>query len=500
MDPKSWLAGLNGKSLLLPAFLLAVLAGGAMLALELKGPRYLPLFTDLEARDAAEVVRKLEEMKVPYRLAEGGRTVLVPEPQLYKARLEVAASGLPRQGVVGLEGMEKSSFGATDFERRVGYLRALQGELTRTILEIEGVEAARVHLNLPEESVFVRERKEPSAAVLLQMRPGATLDASQVRGIAHLVSASVEGLSPERVTVVDSQGRLLSSARRGDLAGLDEESAFEERLARSLEDMLSQIFGEGNVVVRVRAQLSFDRQTVERELLQPQAGDQGVLRQSETVTEVTYGASPAGGIPGTESNLGSPSYVLSPAGGGSSYSREERRQQFEISRIRETVQVAPGAIKRLSVSVLVNKPLSETEKESLARVVQAAVGYNAARGDEVTVASFTFARPGTENLLRKEDLPKSASRTPVWSYAALGLAGATVVGSFLWAFRGRRQLARERERMAAELARMEQSLKARASAPPRESRVPEAQAEVVSVARQKPEEVAEIIRSWLMEE
>jgi flagellar M-ring protein FliF len=500
VDPRSWLSSLNGKNLLLPAFVLAILAGGAMLALELRGPRYLPLFTDLEARDAAEVVRKLEEMKVPYRLADGGRTVLVPEPQLYKARLEVAASGLPRQGVVGLEGMEKGSFGATDFERKVGYLRALQGELTRTILEIEGVEAARVHLNLPEESVFVRERKEPSAAVLLQMRPGATLDASQVRGIAHLVAASVEGLSPERVTVVDSQGRLLSSARRGDLGGLDEESAFEERLARSLEDMLSQVFGQGNVVVRVRAQLSFDRQTVERELFQPQSGEQGVLRQSETVTETTYGSAPAGGIPGTESNLGSPSYVLSPVGGGSSYSREERRQQFEISRIRETVQVAPGTIKKLSVSVLVNKPLSEAEREGIAQVVRAAVGYDAARGDEVTVASFAFARPAAEGLLRKEDLPRGTSRTPLWSYAALGLGGLAVLASLLWALRGRRYLVRERERMAAELARLEQSLKARASAPPKESRIPEAQAEVTALARQKPEEVAEIIRSWLSEE
>ncbi len=495
MDPRGWLSGLNGKNLLLPAFVLAVLAGGAMLALELKGPRYLPLFTDLETRDAAEVVRKLEEMKVPYRLADGGRTVLVPESRLYKARLEVASQGLPRRGVVGLEGMDRSSFGVTDFERKVGYLRALQGELTRTILEIEGVEAARVHLNLPEESVFVRERREPSAAVLIQMRPGFALDASQVRGIANLVAASVEGLSPERVTVIDSQGRLLSAARRGDLAGLDEESAFEERLAR-----LFPVFGEGNVVARVRAQLSFDRQTVERELFQPQGGDQGVLRQSETVVETTYGAGPAGGIPGTESNLGTPGYVLSPAGGGSSYAREERRQAFEVSRIRETIQVAPGAIKKLSVSVLINKPLSEAEREGIAQVVRAAVGYDAARGDEVTVASFSFARAGAENLLRKEDLQKSAPRIPLWSYAALGLTALAVVLSLLFAFRGRKQLAREREKMAAELARLEQALKARAASAPRESRVPEAQAEVAAVARQKPEEVAEIIRSWLMEE
>lgn len=501
----------------------AAAAGGLVLALllvalslESRGPRYVPLFSELDPKDAADILARLEERKVPYRLSGDGRTVEVPEPTVHRTRLALAQEGLPRNGVVGLEIMDKYNLGATEFDKRVQYLRAIQGELTRTILQIDGVEAARVHLNVPEPSLFVRDEKPASAAILLRLRPGAALEPAQVRGIMHLVAGSVEGLKPESVTVLDENGKILSAdvaegagsggaALNGNLAV---QAEFERQLQKSVQSLLEQVLGPGNVVARVRAELNFDQQTVERELFQPLKDDQGIVRSMEELQERFRGTGqPAGGVPGVDPNAGIPTYQMA-GGGQGEYERTQITRTFEINKVREQIAVAPGAVKRLSVSVVVNRTLTPQQEAGIRDAVTAAVGIDPERRDQITVVGMPFNTELADRLRAGEQEPKAGQGAPWVKYAVVAAAALLVTAAFLvTVIRGRRRAAAraEEERLARELLAQNQAAQARAEEEARQKQAEaawqtELHAQVTALARQKPEEVAQIVRSWLNEE
>src|SRR5436309_8984441 len=228
-------------------------------------PLYRPLFTNLGQQDAAAIVEALRGEKVAFQLEDGGRAILVPAERLYELRLALASRGLPEGGGVGFELFDKQSLGQTDFLQRLNYQRALQGELGRTIGQLGGVESARVHLALPERSLFVAEDRRPSASVVVKLIQGRTLSAAQIDGIVHLVAASVEGLQPEAVTVVDEAGRILTSDRRGaEAAGtsnapLEIQQSVERGAEERIESMLGAVVGRDKVVARVAASLDFAR-------------------------------------------------------------------------------------------------------------------------------------------------------------------------------------------------------------------------------------------------
>src|SRR2546428_331681 len=228
-------------------------------------PLYRPLFTNLAERDASAIVQALKAEKVPFELEDGGRAVLVPSERQYEMRLALASRGLPEGGGVGFEIFDKQTLGQTDFLQRLNYQRALQGELGRTIGQLGGVEAARVHLALPERSLFVAEDRRPSASVVVKLVQGRTLSAAQIDGIVHLVAASVEGLQPEGVTVVDEAGRILTSDRRGAEATgtssvpLEIQQTVERGAEERIESMLGAVVGRDKVVARVAANLDFAR-------------------------------------------------------------------------------------------------------------------------------------------------------------------------------------------------------------------------------------------------
>src|SRR6059036_51205 len=228
-------------------------------------PLYRPLFTNLAERDASAIVEALKAQKVPFELEDGGRAVLVPAERQYELRLTLASRGLPEGGGVGFEIFDKQTLGQTDFLQRLNYQRALQGELGRTIGQLGGVEAARVHLALPERSLFVAEDRRPSASVVVKLVQGRTLSAAQIDGIVHLVAASVEGLQPEAVTVVDEGGRILTSDRRGaEAAGtsnvpIEIQQTLERGAEERIESMLGAVVGRDKVVARVAASLDFSR-------------------------------------------------------------------------------------------------------------------------------------------------------------------------------------------------------------------------------------------------
>ncbi|NPV71232.1 MAG: flagellar M-ring protein FliF [Firmicutes bacterium] len=490
---------LAAKAVVSGAGVLVLVGLIVLVATSSRGPRMEPLFTGLDPRDASDMVARLEKDKVPYRLDAGGTAILVAAHDVHRLRLVLAADGLPRGGTVGFELMDKTRIGATDFDRRVNYVRAVQGELTRTITQIDGVEAARVHIVLPEQSLFVSKARPATAAVLVKVRPMMELDKLQVRGIANLVSRSVEGLRPEDVTIVDYKGKVLSSEYGLDQTSADKQAgsfmevkmAFQKDLERSVQTLLETALGQGNVVARVNADVSFDQTTVSRSLFTPADNNEGIARSIKQLQEVFQGTGGgAGGVPGVPSNV--PGYsgaTVQP--GNSSYQRTETTKNVEINEVRENTVVAPGTVKRLSVAVIVNRDLTPAEKGAIENTVAAAVGIDPKRQDTITVTGMLFDTTLVDQL--KKDMEKPAGvKIPKYAYAgAAALALAIVAGTVFVILRRRRAL--EPQSIAAEAL---EAVVAESKEPTPASRAKE---HIEKLVRQNPEGVAQLLKTWLAE-
>ena len=358
---------------------------------------YVPVFTQLQADDAAEVVTYLKQANIPYQIGQQGSAVLVPEGKVHEVRMQLASEGLPRGGVVGLEIWDKTSLTETDFDRRIRLLRSLQGELTRTLTGLEAIEDARVHIVLPESSLFIEAQNPATASIFLVLKRGQALHEAQIRGIAHLVASSVEGLQPEHVTIIDNRGNVLSDAlmdqgpmKSGQvLQQLEIERSYERAVERSIQAMLERIFGLGRVVVRVKAELDFHYEELREKRSEPVVGSKGVVISEETRSETYRGTGGTGGVPGVASNV--PGYVAVPGGEGESeYEKQEVTRNYEIS-VSEKYQVkAPGELRNLSVAVWVDGELAEEDREQLVTMVSSAVGVRPDRGDVVQIASMPF--------------------------------------------------------------------------------------------------------------
>ncbi len=374
-------------------------------------PLMKPLFTNLSQQDASAMVEALREEKVEYELDDGGRAILVPSERLYELRLSLASRGLPEGGGVGFEIFDRQSLGQTDFLQHLNFQRALQGELARTISQLGGVESARVHLALPERSLFVAQDRRPSASVVVKLAQGRTLGRAQIDGIVHLVAASVEGMDADGVTVVDESGRILSDERSqgldvpgGSTEALEYQHAVERTAEERIETMLGTVVGREGVIARVAAQLDFARAERTEERYDP---DGAVVKTQQATKEETIGAKTAGGAPGTQSNLtNDPIAVESPQGPTSH--RKEEQQTFEISKIISRTIAPVGQVQQLSVAVLVDGtwkdengtrtfvPRPQDELDRLKDLVKSAIGFNEERGDRVEVTSAPFQAVDTE--------------------------------------------------------------------------------------------------------
>jgi len=368
-------------------------------------PLYRPLFTNLAERDASAIVQALKAEKVPFELEDGGRAVLVPSERQYEMRLALASRGLPEGGGVGFEIFDKQSLGQTDFLQRLNYQRALQGELGRTIGQLGGVESARVHLALPERSLFVAEDRRPSASVVVKLIQGRTLSAAQIDGIVHLVAASVEGLQPDGVTVVDEGGRILTSDRRGaEAAGtsnvpIEIQQTLERGAEERIESMLGAVVGRDKVVARVAASLDFARVERTEETYDP---DRTAIRTQRTTREETIGQKTPGGAPGVQANLtNDPAATTGPDGPKSE--RRDETQSYEVSKVTSRTIAPVGAVKQLSVAVLIDGTYTEGEGgkrvftarpseeiDRLRELVKSAVGISESRGDKIEITSVPF--------------------------------------------------------------------------------------------------------------
>jgi flagellar M-ring protein FliF len=511
--------------------ILMIAAGslGILTVVALWGSRitYATLFANLSAGDAGLIVEQLNGARVPYLLEDGGTRILVPAGQVHELRIRLATAGLPQGGGIGFELFDRSSFGVSDFVQKLNYQRALQGELGRSIAQLREVQHARVHIVLPQASVFRAAEKPATASVVLGLKPGARLTPEQVRGIIHLVSGSVEGLEADRVAVIDTAGRLLSQrAERGTGDGLlEQQMAVETALQRRVQTMLEEVLGPGKASVRVAVQLDLSRGERTEERLDPTP----VVRSESRTTESSRGnAQRAGGVPGTGSNMpGGASGMVGPITTSESV-KEQEAVQYEVGRVLERRTLVGGEIRRLSVAVLIDPPYrvsrdragaeqrtpvprERAELEMLRNMVMRAVGYNASRGDEVDVAELAFDTSAVE---RERELAEQVEQRAFWwSVAKPAGLGAVLVVLLLLAIRplkaflrrpsapGVRLDLREPPLSESAVAAHLEAKETAALAPSQLLRVRERerlQERIATLASTKPEQTAQLIRRWML--
>lgn len=517
---------LNGRqrAIVIGSAVLLFVSLALVLTTVARRPDYVPAFTRLDPQEAGEIVKRLSDKKIPHEISQSGSTVTVsvPAKDVYSVRIALAAEGLPKGGGVGLEIFDKSQIGSTEFVRRVNYVRALQGELERTFRQMEEVEQAKVLIVLPEQSLFVNQSKPPTAAVQLKLKPGVKLEPNQVQGIVRLTSNSVEGLKPDMVIVTDTHGRILSSGidlDSGDMslnnlpqtAGrLEMQRKFQTDLEKGLQTLLEQVLGPGNVVARVTADLNFDQKASESTLFKPLANGQGVLRSLQEVQRSFKGTSGAGTPPGVQTNAPDAAGLTNyPAGGGGGQSESEessRTANYEIDSVKEQLVVAPGSVRRLSVAVVVNQPeLTPAQRASIETTVAAAIGLDRNRQDQISVTAMKFNTDTAEALNRAMEQDAAAAKAQQRNLliAAAAAAALAIIG-FLW-LRRRRAGEEPAQEPVAGMVQTAGGLPVELNFPPTAEVEPDPKQdflrkEINKMAKDKPEDVAALIKTWLDED
>lgn len=464
-----------------------------------------PLYTNLDPRDASAIVAKLKEQNAKYQLVDEGRTILVAADEKYQLRLDMAGE-INLQGVVGFESFNETRFGETDTDKRVRFLVALQGELTRTIEELDEVEKAKVHIALPQPSLFIQEQKETTASVLLRLKPYASLKPEQIKSVMSFVSHSVEGLKAENVTIMDVNGNLLSEglgegpAVQGKIsvAQLALKQQYEKDLSRSIQTMLEQMRGPGKAVVRASVLMDFDQVETLSEIY----GD-SVLASEQIKEETSSGTNiPQGGNP-ADANMGGPSYGEIGAGGNTEYELTERTRNYEVSRTVETKISAPGRINRISVSVLIDGELTEDEETKISEAVGRAAGIDSTRGDQVAIVAMPFNTEAAQKL--EEQLAQAERAEARREYIRIGLYALGVLlslGLLVYLFRGMKGFLKN----VVLSPRMETAASTSGSVDftiplnPETTEKQQMYKQVEQLALNKPEDVAKVLKTWMAEE
>jgi flagellar M-ring protein FliF len=377
----------------------------AFIAMKVSQPAMAPLYSDLSVQDSAAIVKDLETQAIPYELRQEGAQILVPKDKVLRLRMKLAEKGVPVGGSVGWEIFDKSDgLGTTSYVQNINHLRALEGELTRTIRSIDRVQAARVHLVIPERQVFQKDKREPTASIALKLR--GPLDPAQIRAIQHLVATAVEGMKPSRVSVVDETGRLLASGQGEDPDGLvaaslqERTSSFEQRLENQIESIVASVVGQGRARVRVSATLDYNRVTQTSDTWDPNGQ---VVRSTQTKEESSTNVSgdktvtASNQVPGGTQDQGK-------GADKEASNTSEETVNYEISRTSRTEILEAGRIKRVSVALLVDgiyatsaagevsyQPRPQADIDRITALVKSAVGFDQARGDQVEVVNLRFA-------------------------------------------------------------------------------------------------------------
>ena len=532
----------SGQKTVVVVAVLAVVVGGYLFMSWASQPSYVPLFSNLSSSDAAAITQKLAANKVPYELSEGGQQVLVPSSDVYQQRLDMASAGLPSSGDQGYSLLESSGVTTSQFQQQVEYQQAVADELEQTIESINGVSSAVVNVVIPQESLFTSSSDQPSASVLVSLEAGITLTAEQVEAIVHLVASSIEGLTPDNVTVADSNGDVLNApgTDAGNVAAgtieQQQTETYDQSLDDSLQDMLATVLGAGNAVVHASAVLDFDQTQITSEMYDPDK--QGPIPVQQATSKESYsgaGASQAAGVGASNAPAAATTTttVAKAAKSGSakttttvaastgaavttvpSYTQVGSSQQDVVSEVTKSVNSAPGSLQQLSLAVVVNSSVKGVNASEVKQLVSAAVGLQPSRGDSIQVAFVPFDQSAAK--LAQTQLKQAASaksKASMMSEARGGLVLLVVLGLLVFSMRritkttrvplalpsGFEALELESGEGYAEDEEMALALTSSRSSHMAEPLGP-AQAEVNQIGQmieREPERIAEMLRTWL---
>jgi len=389
---------------------------------------YAPLYSGLSQGDMGEIAQALKVRKAPYRVSEG--SIEVPREQIYETRLSLASDGIPKGAGMGFEIFDQQKLGSTEFVQKINYQRALQGELARTINGMSPVLESRVHLVLPEDSLFKEDQKPPSAAVVLKLRPGAAMDERELQGIVHLVAATVRGLEENRITVMSNDGKVLYKKNQEEQSTqlsntqIERKQRMEDDMRQKIQSMLEQVMGPNRVLARVALDLDLNQVQIAEETYNP---DSAVVRSQQRTTEASEGKESGGakGNPDVPINIEGKLLQNAPQADGAKPGKQFNSQRevlnYEINKTSRQIVQMPGNIKKLSVAVIVDgkyetkpgadgKPQqvytarSPEEMKSVEDLVKKAVGYNETRGDQITVSNIPFVSDlGGSEMVKAEN-------------------------------------------------------------------------------------------------
>jgi flagellar M-ring protein FliF len=502
---------------------LTLAIGGFFFATWASKPTLEPLFSNLASADASAIVEKLDADGVKYELTDGGNTILVPKDQVYSLRLTMSGAGLPAgDDSSGYPLLDKQGMTTSEFMQHVTYQRALEGELANTIKSIEGVQAATVHLALPQKDVFADDSQKPTASVLVKTRQGVELTDNQVQAITHLVASSIEGLDPADVTLADAEGSVLSAGGQTTTSGGDARSnqtaGFEQRMSSEIETMLESVVGKGHAVVKVTADLDFDQTESKTQAYTSDPSTAPLAESSKVEKYDGNGNTAVGGVLGPD-NIQVPSGT--DAAGGNGYENSATTRNNAVNSVSETRKAAPGAIKKLDVAVLLDsKSANAVSTARIQDLIQSAAGIDAKRGDTMAITALPFDQSAAESA-KKELAQAAAADTQAQTMSMIKTAAAAAAVALLMliaAIAGRRNRKKQArttltpaERMQLEEAQLAlerertRELEGTSGAPALEAGgranngpdILTRRSEISALVDKQPEEVAQLLRGWL---
>ncbi|MBU2075887.1 MAG: flagellar M-ring protein FliF [Actinobacteria bacterium] len=487
----------------------ALLLGGFMVFRWASAPAYAPLFSNLAPSDASAVIDELETQGVSYELADGGGTIMVPRDAVHSTRITLSGEGLPTSSEGGYGILDDQGISTSEFKEQTDFKRAMEGELAATVKAIDGVNGAVVHLAIPQKDVFTDEQQPPTASVLVQTNPGRTLTPEQVQAVVHLVASSIDGLDPDNVTVADSTGRVLSSPGGTTSAAATERTqqteAYQDQLRARLQAMLDRVVGPGNSTVSATVELDFDKAVTETT---DYRADEEIPALTESLSSETYsGAGEAGGVGGVV-GVDDQTDTTAGAGGDSSYNNSSSSRTNGVDTVVETRETTPGAVKQINVGVVLDTATTQGVSATDVRTLVAdAIGINGRRGDTIRVVTMPFDRSGEQaaqaDLEAAAAAEAAAARNDLIEKGAMG--GAVLLVLLLALVTGRRRTKKREQATTYVVEQLRQERQA--LEPPAALALAEAEQveehnvreELSALIERQPEDVATLLRGWLVE-
>ncbi|TWG98624.1 flagellar M-ring protein FliF [Nocardioides sp. J9] len=492
----------------------ALLLAAFLVVRWVSAPSYAPLYSGLSGEDASAVIDELDAAGVPYKLGAGGSTILVPQSQVYATRIKMNGQGLPTGSDGGYSLLDDQSLSTSESQERTNFKRAMEGELSKTIEAIDGVDTAVVHLAIPEEKVFSDEQKPTTASVLVDTVPGADLDDDQVQSVVHLVASSIDGLDPKNVTVTDTTGKLLTTDSAEGGAGLasaraKQVSAYEKSMQSKIQGALDTWVGPGNSTATVTADLDFDKSVINSRSYNSDKKNPPLSQtKSSEKYSGTTGADGVGGVVGPDGQMDPGAGT----NGDGTYENTSETRDNALDEIVERRETAPGAVKKLGISVVLDATAAANiQPEVIEDQIASAAGIDPERGDTIEVAVLPFDRSIAEANAAEIAAAKAAEaadrRNALIRNVGIGLGILLAVGA-AWLQARRRARAREEatsyvvEQLRLEAANRQPALESPALAALEAAEENEEDAmrdELIALVEKQPEDVAALLRGWLVE-